>query len=94
MKVSQLRRNPKWREGFQGFLPIKKDFGDSNTKFLMVEITLRKNPSGDIAYTEDFEIIQEYWNQWLKSMGIDETNFVEQVNPDILKDTIESFIAR
>lgn len=92
MAIWKLRDEPKWIDKFQGLLPIKKDFSRYNAKFLMVEITLQKNPTGDIIFTQDSEIIERYWNTWLNSMGIMETKFIEQLNPDILKTTIEAFI--
>lgn len=94
MEVWKLRDDPKWIEKFQGLLPIKKDFSPYNAKFLMVEITLQSDPKTGVIYTQDFEIIEKYWNTWLNSMGIVETKFIEQLNPDILKTTIESFILR
>ena len=94
MEVSKLRDNPKWTQKFQGLLPIKKDFSPYNAKFLMVEITLQSDLKTGVIYTQDFEIIEKYWNTWLNSMGIVETKFIEQLNPDILKTTIKSFILR
>ena len=91
MQVKRLRNLRNWKQEFQGLSPIDEDF---NAKFLMVEIALQKkdNDTG-VEYAEDFDIIKRYWETWLNSMGIMETEFIKKgLNTDILKTTIESFI--
>ncbi len=92
MRVGSLRGSRNWRDRFQGLLPINKDFSSYNAKFLMVEITLQSDSRTGVIYTQDFEIIEKYWNTWFKSMGIAKTKFIEQLNPDILRRNIDRFI--
>lgn len=96
MQVGKLRNNPNWKEKLQneGLLAIGKNFSRYNTKFLMAEIVLRRDKKTDVIYTQDFDIIREYWELWLASMGITDTKFIEQIDPGILKKEIESFLSR
>ncbi len=94
MQVGKLRSDPNWVKTIQdeGLLKTGKDFGNYNVKFMMVEIALAKAESG-VLYEKDFDIITTYWNTWLKSMGITDSQFT-QSNLGIpqLKNQIQSFI--
>ena len=97
MEVKNFRNNTeaieKIRNG-EGLTPIKEDFSHFNVQFMMVEIALRgekDNKSTEVPYQKDFSIIKEYWETWLKSMGIEDTDFVEQSNSPI-GELIESFL--
>ena len=94
MQVGKLRSVPNWKEKIQseGLLAIGRDFSRYNVKFLMVEIVLRRDKKTDVIYTQDFDIIKEYWETWLASMGITNSKFIEQINPGILKKEIKSFL--
>lgn len=94
MRVRELRDDPNWKQkihGGEGLLPIGKDFSRYNVKFLMAEITLQSEKGSGIPYQQDFEIIKEYWETWLNSMGIKDTDFIKQGRP--LKKKIQSFIS-
>ena len=94
MQVGKLRDAPNWKEkihGRDGLLSKGKDFTPYNVKFLMVEITLQGEKGSGIPYQQDFEIIKAYWETWLNSMGIKDTDFIKQGRP--LKKKIESFIS-
>ena len=89
-QVAKLRETPNWKQKFHaedyGLLEIGKDFSNYNVKFLMVEITHR--------HMLDLEIVKEYWQTWLKSMGIAESQFLpEQDDPEVVIDTIKTFIS-
>ena len=89
-QVAKLRETPNWKQKFHaeghGLLEIGKDFSNYNVKFLMVEITHR--------HMLDLEIVKEYWQTWLKSMGIAESQFLpEQDDPEVIIDTIKTFIS-
>lgn len=92
MQVGQLRDAPNWKQKIhEGDGLLKgKDFSRYNVKFLMVEITLQSEKGSSIPYQQDFEIIKAYWETWLNSMGIKDTDFIKQGRP--LKKKIESFI--
>ena len=96
MQVGKLRNNPNWKEKLQneGLLAIERNFSHYNTKFLMVEIVLRRDKKTDVIYTQDFDIIREYWATWLASMGITDTEFIEQIDPGILRKEIALFLSR
>ena len=66
------------------------NFKDFNVKFLMLEIRLRE--TNGVKHFQDFDIIQAYWKTWLDEMGIEDTQFFEQLDPGGLKNKIESFI--
>ncbi len=71
-QVSELRDTPNWRQRFHddnlGLLEIGQNFSDYDVKFLMVEITHR--------HILDLEIVKEYWQTWLTSMGITDSQFL------------------
>lgn len=89
MEVKKFRKDPKAIEKIrngEGLMPIEEDFSRFNVKFMMVEIALRgeKNEKGTVVpYQKDFSIIKAYWETWLKSMGIEDTDFIEQNNSPI-----------
>ena len=94
MKVSALRDDPNWKQKIhssEGLLPIEKDFSRYNVKFLMAEINLQSEKGSGIPYQQDFEIIKAYWETWLDSMGIKDTDFIKHGRP--LKKKIQSFIS-
>lgn len=89
-EVAKLRETPNWKSKFHteghGLLEIGKDFTDYNVKFLMVEITHR--------HMLDLEIVKEYWQTWLKSMGIADSQFLPiQDDPQIVIERIKEFIS-
>ncbi len=97
MRVGELRHVENWQDKFRregyGFLPIKEEnFSRYNVKFLMVEIALRREQTTGVVYTQDTDIIKEYWGTWLTSMGITDSQFIEQLNPEILQKEIKAFI--
>ena len=80
-QVAKLRETPNWKQKFHtekhGLLEIGEDFSNYNVKFLMVEITHR--------HMLDLEIVKEYWQTWLKSMGITDSQFLStQDDPQIV----------
>ena len=94
MQIGKLRDDPNWKEkihGSEGLLSIGKDFSHYNVKFLMAEINLQSEKGSGIPYQQDFEIIKAYWETWLDSMGIKETDFIKHGRP--LKKKIQSFIS-
>ncbi len=89
-QVVKFRNTPNWKQKFHaedhGLLEIGKDFGDYNVKFLMVEITHR--------HMLDLEIIKVYWQTWLKTMGITNSQFLPTQNdPQIVIERITKFIS-
>ncbi len=96
MDVKKFRNDPKAIEKIhnsEGLMSIDEDFGDFNVKFLMVEIALRGKKMNDIVipFEKDFDIIEAYWETWLNSMGIEDTDFIEQSNSPV-GELIESFL--
>ena len=97
MEVKNFRNDTKAIEKIrngEGLTPIKEDFSHFNVQFMMVEIALRgeKDQKGtEVPYQKDFSIIKAYWETWLKSMGIEDTDFIEQSNSPI-GELIESFL--
>lgn len=93
MRVGALRDDPevvnKIKNGSEGLLPVGH-FSDFNIKFLMLEIRLREEDG--VKHFQDFDIIQAYWETWLNTMGIKDTEFFEQLDPGGLKNMIENFI--
>ena len=88
-QVVKFRDTPNWKQKFHteghGLLGIGKDFSNYNVKFLMVEITNR--------HMLDLEIVKEYWQTWLKSMGIADSQFLPTQNdPQIVMGRITEFI--
>ena len=80
-QVAKLRETPNWKQKFHtekhGLLEIGEDFSNYNVKFLMVEIAHR--------HMLDLEIVKEYWQTWLKSMGITDSEFLStQDDPQIV----------
>jgi hypothetical protein len=89
-QVKKFRDMPNWKQEFHtkghGLLEIKQDFSNDNVKFLMVEITHR--------HMLDLEIVKEYWQTWLKSMGITDSQFLPtQDDPEIVIEKIKEFIS-
>lgn len=89
-QVKKFRDIPNWKQKFHaeahGLLEIGKDFSNYNVKFLMVEITER--------HTDDVDIVKEYWQTWLKSMGIADSQFLHtQDDPQIVIEKIAEFIS-
>ena len=87
-QVAKLRETPNWKQKFHtekhGLLEIGEDFSNYNVKFLMVEITHR--------HMLDLEIVKEYWQTWLKSMGITDSQFLStQDDPQIVIGKIIEF---
>ena len=77
MQIARVRNNPNWKQeiqGDKGLLPIGKDFSRYKVDFLMSEIQLQTDENS-IPYQKDFEIITFYWEAWLKTMGIESTDF-------------------
>ena len=85
MQVEELRDDPDYKEKIHNskglLLTEEKDFSRYNVKFLMLEVALRREKTSRVPYQKDFEIIKEYWKTWLKSMGIEDTDFVKQGRP-------------
>lgn len=89
-QVARFRDTPNWKQKFHteghSLLEIGKDFSNYNVNFLMVEITHR--------HMLDLEIVQEYWQTWLKSMGITDSQFLPtQGDPQIVIERIKQFIS-
>lgn len=89
-QVKKFRDIPNWKQKFHaeghGLLEIGKDFSDYNVKFLMVEITHR--------HLLDLEIVKEYWQTWLKSMEITDSQFLStQDDPQIVIEKIKEFLS-
>ena len=89
-QVVKFRDTPNWKQKFHaeghGLLEIGKDFSNYNVKFLMVEITHR--------HMLDLEIVKEYWQTWLKSMGITDSQFLPtQDDPQTVIEKIKAFIS-
>ena len=89
-QVAKLRETPNWKQKFHtekhGLLEIGEDFSNYTVKFLMVEITHR--------HMLDLEIVKEYWQTWLKSMGITDSQFLStQDDPQIVIRKIIEFIS-
>lgn len=87
-QIVKLRETPNWKQKFHtekhGLLEIGEDFSNYNVKFLMVEITHR--------HMLDLEIVKEYWQTWLKSMGITDSQFLStQDDPQIVIGKIIEF---
>lgn len=95
MRVGALRSDPhaidKIKNGEEALLPVG-DFSGLDVKFLMLEIRLRKNESSGQRHIQDKNIIQAYWQTWLKAMNIEDTEFIEQPDLGILEDRIGNFI--
>ncbi len=93
MRVGALRDDPeavkKIKNGSEGLRPVGP-FSDFNIKFLMLEIRLREE--NGVRHFQDFDIIQAYWETWLNTMGIKDTELFEQLDPGGLKNMIENFI--
>ena len=89
-QIVKFRETPNWKQRFHAeehdLLEIGKDFSNYNVKFLMVEITHR--------HMLDLEIVKEYWQTWLKSMGIAESQFLPtQDDPQVVIETIRKFLS-
>ena len=89
-QVVKFRSAPNWKQKFHaekhGLLEIGKDFSNYDVKFLMAEITHR--------HMLDPEIVKEYWQTWLKSMGIADSQFLPtQDDPQIVIREITEFIS-
>ena len=89
-QVAKFRDTPNWKQEFHteehSLLGIGKDFSDYTAKFLLVEITHR--------HMLDLEIVKEYWQTWLKSMGITDSQFLPtQDDPQIVIERIKEFIS-
>lgn len=90
-QVVEFRNDPNWEGNFDteghGLLEIGKNFSFYDVKFLMVEIRLR--------HMLDLPILEKYWRTWLKSMGINDSEFVEaQPDPQIVKEKVEAFVSQ
>ncbi len=86
MKIRELRDDPNWKERIlngEGLKPIGEDFSPYNVKFLMLEIVPQNQ--------KDFKIIKTYWDTWLNSMGIEDSDFRKKTGLPI--ETIKSFIS-
>ena len=78
-----------WEQVFDteghGLLEIGKDFSAFNVKFLMAEMELR--------HMGDYEILVKYWDSWLQSMGITDTQFERTGSGTLaIVETIRKFI--
>ena len=93
MRVGALRDDPegvnKIKNGSEGLRPVGH-FSDFNIKFLMLEVRLREEDG--VKHFQDSDIIEAYWETWLNTMGIKDTEFFEQLDPGGLKNMIENFI--
>ena len=89
-QVRRFREDPtSWKQTFDteghGLLEIGKDFSAFNVKFLMVEMELR--------HMGDYEILVKYWDSWLQSMGITDTQFESTESGTLaVVETIREFI--
>ena len=95
MKIGELRDDPNWRARIrdgEGLKPIGKDFSPYNVAFLMLEIAPQSERGSGIPYQQDFDIIEAYWDTWLNSMGIKDTDFLKR-GSSIPNRKIESFIS-
>ena len=97
MRVSMLRADPdaiaKIKNGNEALLPVPDvDLSGFDTKFLMLEIKLRKDKKSEQEYMQDLGIIQAYWKTWLKDMSIEAAEFSEHLDLGILKTKIRLFI--
>ena len=84
MQVTELRDDPQWEQkiqGGQGLLTTGQDFSRYNIDFLMSEIHLQTDKKSGVPYQRDFQIITLYWEVWLKSMGIESTDFGKVGHP-------------
>ena len=94
MKIGELRDDPNCIQKIrnsEGLKPIGKDFSPYNVRFLMLEIAPQSDSAG-IPYQQDFDIIEAYWDTWLNSMGIKDTDFLKR-GSGIPDRKIESFIS-
>ena len=89
-QVVEFRPDPNWEQRFdsEGHSLLEVgDFSAYDVKFLMVEIKLR--------HMLDLPILKKYWQTWLESMGINDTEFMEwQPDPQIVKQKITAFISQ
>ena len=88
MRINKLRDDPNWKQKLlngAGLSPCEKDFSAYNVKFLMVEIAPQSEKGSGIPYQQDFDIIKTYWDTWLNSMGIKDTDFIKQGRPVLRK---------
>lgn len=95
MKINELRDDPNWRAKIrdgEGLKPIGKDFSPYNVEFLMLEIAPQSQRGSGIPYQQDFDIIEAYWDTWLNSMRIKDTDFLKR-GSGIPARKIESFIS-
>ena len=71
--IAELSADPDWRKVYDtkghGLLEVGQDFTGYDAKFLMVEMVLRD-------MRDNVEIIEHYWQGWLSSMGITQSEFV------------------
>lgn len=94
MRISELRDDPNPKQRIldgEGLKPIGKDFSAYHVKFLMLEIALQSERGSGIPYQQDFKIIKAYWDTWLNSMGIKDTDFIKQGRP--VRQKIRSLIS-
>ena len=90
-QVVKFRNDPNWESKLSseghGLLEIEKDFSPYDVKFLMVEIKLR--------HMLDLPILKKYWQTWLRSMGITDSEFAEsQPDPQIVQEKIMALISQ
>ena len=95
MRVGALRDDPEEavnmiKNGNEGLSPVN-NLADFNIKFLMLEIRLREE--NGVKHFEDYDIIKAYWKTWLNAMGIQETEFYEQLDPRALENVIRKCVA-
>lgn len=89
-QVRRFREDPtSWEQTFDaeghGLLEIGRDFSAFNVKFLMVEMELR--------HMGDYAILVKYWDSWLGSMGITDTQFERTGSGTLVTaETIRAFI--
>lgn len=88
-KIRNLGLNTsKWKEHYKekgyGFIPINKDL--SNLEVLVLGI----NPSEKNPY--ELDVIQQYWSDWLESMGIEKYDIKEAALPSDMEEVIHEFI--
>ena len=88
-QIVAFRQDLDWEQVFDaeghGLLEIGKDFSVFNVRFLMVEMELR--------HMGDYAILVKYWDSWLQSMGITDTQF-ERIESGMLaiSEKIREFI--
>ncbi|MCY3722859.1 MAG: hypothetical protein OXG97_11620 [Candidatus Poribacteria bacterium] len=85
------KNNPNWKDEITTLSPTKKKFKSYPIKFMMVEINPRVDEKTGIENPADFDIIEAYWEKWLNSIEITDSEFHRQIPIERLKEVIDSF---